>query len=438
MQPVMQRAALARQESSVDGLQAAPSRACNRVQAESSLSLQPLSLSEAAGRVLSNLRAVSGMKPEAFDRLFWELYRQAPFMRDGLLGRRPEWIHAFFVQLAPLLARCGKGEGVAVVLFHPDCYGVKSDDKGREIRGSGITHISVMAVSPAGELCVNHHESITFNPNVKARRGLMASSVGISCDSMDNLAQYERASRELGARVPAELPVMRSYRLWGEPKAAMDGLGSFDGFRAHTEKEVAYCAEAEGLKRLYCSDPDHIKRDGGAAAAVGRPLSAEIARAVEARASAQPVGVLPPGAERRASPLDYSNNCTLTTLLALKAGKCWSISEEIAGWISPSLPLYALHQIFHQIGLMPDTPPNLADRAYEKWTHGGDGITAAAFMIIGNTQACRPGQGISPHVPLGSELRAQRSRLAMSGASPATPQAAADPSPRLPLPRARM
>lgn len=366
----------------------------------------------------------SGMDWRPFARLCDQLAERVPFFTHAVRSRRLEWWTAFFTGLGERLATCKDGEAVAAICYHPQCYG-------------DVTHISVMAITPAGDLTVNHQESITVDPTAPPVRNFMQGTLGIACDSYVTHDWLSKAEEAFGREFPDELPVMRSFRLWGEPKVMFSKLGDYAGARRFTEGMVRSCEGDAWKKKAYAPDADAVLRGHGMAEARGESLPPEDRALAAARRRAQPADILPPGAERRASDSDYSNSCTLTTQLFLYYGKCEDLHPDCRDWISPSLDLATMLEIWLRSRLIPDTPDDLPRRARAAWGKDGDEIRTKSFLIIGCNQARHPGKGVPPHIPCGEDLR-RRARDRISGASPALPPGAAGPSPRLPLPTAGM
>jgi len=358
-------------------------------------------------RHYQDLHQASGLGAGVFDRLCEALSPRLPFLAKVFSEpKHLAWGRAFFDRIGKELNACADGEAAAVVFYYPDCYGVKRDGKGESIAGTGITHISVMALTKGGDVSVNHQESITFGSG--ARRNLMTGSLGLVSGSFDTRSEHERVAAAYQGKAPDELPVDQSFRLHGGPAGMVTRLSSFDGFRALTEQLAQRAAGAEGLSLLYAADPDHVIGRVVDEFNTGKLNEKGLVEALgqRTRFMSQP-DVRSLDGDPRQGHLDYTNNCTFTTLLALKAGGCRALVNPER--ITSSSSLAVLQTVLLRSELMPYTDPGLPSRAQATWTDGGDGIKTSSFMIMGTQQATQPGKGIPAHIPYGEEF--WRSRL---------------------------
>lgn len=353
-----------------------------------------------------DFRKASGLGEAAFERLCGQLSPRAPFFEKVFADpAHKAWGQAFFTEVGKTLHQCGPGEAAAVVLYHRDCYGIRRDEKGNENVGKGITHISVMALSPNGDVCVNHQESITFASG--ASRNLMTGSLGLVSDGYDTRNMHERVAGALGGKAPAELPVDQSFRLHGGPAGMVTRIRSFEAFQAHTAHLERRGASEEGLSMLYAADPDHVIRDVAHGFQTGKLDQKGMVEAMDRRTRLRAQPDVPaldgkPGSAH----LDYTNNCTFTTLLALKAGGCDALDKPQR--IASSSSLHELQQVLLDSRLMPYTDPTLPQRARSTWADGGDKIVTKSFLMIGTGQATQMDKGIPADIPHGDTLARAR------------------------------
>jgi hypothetical protein len=348
----------------------------------------------------ADFRAASGMAHEAFERLAGNLSPRAPFFAkvfsDPVHAR---WGTDFFTQLGAQLKACSGREAAAVVLYHPDCYGIRYDASKSLIKGSGITHISVMAISPQGEVCLNHQESINIAKG-GAVRNLMLGSLGLVCESYDTSALFQRVADAFKWPSPAELPVDFSFRLHGGPNGMVTKIADFSEFESFTRQLADTSRSNDGLMLLYAADPDHVLTRQTQHLQSNSPMEPALGE----RFAKQPL-MPPPGGVSPHRATDYSNNCTLTTLLVLQRAGCKALPPDVK--ISASLHLYELQAIMLRSGLLPDTDPDLPNMA-RATAKNPDDLAPKSFKMIGSRQSTEPGKGYPPDIPSDASLAFQR------------------------------
>jgi hypothetical protein len=333
----------------------------------------------------------SGMPADAFERLAGNLSPRAPFFAGVFSDpAHKRWGVDFFTQVGAQLKTCSGGEAAAVVLFHPDCYGIRYDASKSPIKGSGITHISVMAISPQGDVCLNHQESISIAKG-GAVRNLMTGSLGLVSESYDTRPLFQRVSDAFNCPSPAELPVDFSFNLHGGPNGMVTKVADFAAFQTFTRQLADTSRGNDGLVMLYAADPDHRLTDHAQLLRTNPAMDPALGE----RFARQPL-MQPPGGVSPDRVTDYSNNCTLTTLLVLQHAGCQALPAGVK--VSASMRLHEMQAILLQSGLLPDTDPNLPKMALA-CAKGPDDLTSKSFMMMGSRQSMEPGKGYPPDIP---------------------------------------
>lgn len=317
--------------------------------------------------LLANL---SGMEPAAFARLTTTMARDIPFMANLFDTEDPEkltWAKTYFSGLGERLKTCAPGEAVACVGYHPDTYGVRLDKASNSlIPNSGITHVSVFAVTADGDLSINHHESINFPSKHGVKRNAMTGAVGLLCNTYRTDAAHHHVAVGKNGKTPAVLPVQQSYDLSGPPTIQFAHLKSFSGFKAFNDNLAAQSLTETGLRWMYAADADKHEMALAAALKHGLMSPEEVARSASERQPFQP-GVPSPGAiDGRVE--EYSNNCALATCRALQHGG----HVPLQGVKIDGLTLPELMAVMRKVGILPNTSDEMfmrADRAVDKVPH---------------------------------------------------------------------
>lgn len=344
-------------------------------------------------RFYADFRAAFGLDDKVFSRLAGELAFKGLIFRD--IFNSPDdrsWGLSFFGQLGQRLRECAPGQGVAAVMWHQDTY-------------AGITHISVLAASPQGEITINHQESIVIGKD-KPVDGLMPAALGVPSNTYDTALLHEAMLKGTGMGVPEVLPVRASYERTGPPSAIFTRLRAFTALQAFNDRLAAEGLGPKGRQWLYAADP--CLHAGEAKASLARGMAvrdAHIDALLKGRFAQEP-SILPPGIDAADAYGHYVNNCLELTVRALMAGD--SVELPASTKFDTTRRISEAGRVLFAAGLMPDTDPLLFDRmdevGYVRDENGTVRRHPASFLAIGGIggeSTAAPGTPgvIPPHVP---------------------------------------
>ncbi|WP_194711325.1 hypothetical protein [Noviherbaspirillum soli] len=368
---------------------------------EISFRYQPpaLALAAAPGTGLANtrfyqdFRAALGLDDKVFSRLAGELEVKGLIFRDIFDSRDDRsWGLSFFGQLGQRLRECVPGQGVAAVMWHQDTY-------------AGITHISVLAASPQGEITINHQESIVIGKD-KPVDGLMPAALGVPSNTYDTTQLHEAMLKGTGMGMPEVLPVRASYERTGPPSAIFTRLRAFAALQAFNDRLAAEGLGLKGKQWLYAADP--CLHTGEVKASLARGMAvrdAHVDALLKGRFAQEP-NILPPGIDAADAYGHYVNNCLELTVRALMAGDSVDLPAGTA--FDTTRRISEAGRVLFAAGLMPDTDPRLFDRmdevGYVRDENGTVRRHPASFLAIGGIggeSTAAPGTPgvIPPHVP---------------------------------------
>ncbi|HEX8884307.1 MAG TPA: hypothetical protein VF797_07450, partial [Noviherbaspirillum sp.] len=258
-------------------------------------------------RFYQAFRTASGLDDKVFSRLASELEINGLIFRDIFDSPADRsWGLSFFGQLGQRLRECAPGEGVAAVMWHQDTY-------------AGITHISVLAASPQGEITINHQESIVIGKD-KPVDGLMPAALGVPSNTYDTTRLHEAMLKGTGMGMPEVLPMRASYERTGPPSAIFTRLRAFAALQAFNDRLAAEGLGPKGRQWLYAADP--CLHTGEVKASLARGMAvreAHIDALLKGRFIQEP-SILPPGIDATEAYGHYVNNCLELTVRALMAG----------------------------------------------------------------------------------------------------------------------
>lgn len=344
-------------------------------------------------RFYQDFRAAFGLDDNVFSRLARELEIKGLIFRD--IFDSPDdrsWGLSFFAQLGQRLRECAPGEGVAAVMWHQDTY-------------AGVTHISVLAASPQGEITINHQESIVIGKD-KPVDGLMPAALGVPSNTYDTTLLHEAMLKGTGIGVPEVLPVRGSYERTGPPSAIFSRLRAFGALQAFNDRLAAEGLGPKGRQWLYAADPCLHTGEVKASLARGMAIRDEHIDALLKGRFAQEPSILPPGIDAADAYGHYVNNCLELTVRALMAGD--SVDLPASTKFDTTRRISEAGRVLFAAGLMPDTDPLLFDRmdevGYVRDENGTVRRHPASFLVIGGIggeSTAAPGTPgvIPPHVP---------------------------------------
>lgn len=309
-------------------------------------------------RFYSQFLDASGLSKEVFDKMCADLAAKGLIFGE-IFEHDETWGTTFFSGLGQRLRACQPHEGVGAVCYHKDTY------------PGDITHVSMIAFSPSGDVAICHHESIAMSKDSPIDN-LMHSTAGVPSNSYDTADIHKRV---LGSDVK-KLPIMASYESSGPPMVKFTSLGDFGALRDFNE-ETTRDAFTNAKEFLYATDPDqHLLEMKGAWRNGMHPKEAK-----DNRFPHEPLR-LPPGEKDKTSAGAYTNNCAAYTLRCLQAGGCKDLPTSL-GHVS-ELRLSEVADTLLQAGLMPCTDPKAAEKMdlagykYSKET----GVTAHAGSFL--------------------------------------------------------
>jgi hypothetical protein len=344
-------------------------------------------------RFYQDFRAASALDDSVFSRLASELERKGLIFRD--IFDSPDdrsWGLSFFAQMGQRLRECAPGEGVAAVMWHQDTY-------------AGITHISVLAASPQGEITINHQESIVIGKD-KPVDGLMPAALGVPSNTYDTTRLHEATLEGTGMARPEVLPVRASYERTGPPSAIFTRLRAFAALQAFNDRLAAEGLGPKGRQWLYAADPCLHTGEVKASLTRGMAVRDEHVDALLKGRFAREPNILPPGIDAADAYGHYVNNCLELTVRALMAGD--SVDLPAGTQFDTTRRISEAGRVLFAAGLMPDTDPQLFDRmdevGYVRDENGTVRRHPASFLAIGGIggeSTAAPGTPgvIPPHVP---------------------------------------
>lgn len=349
-------------------------------------------------------REASGLSPEVFDRLAAHL-EQRGLIFEAIFTNPADkaWGLAFFGGLGERLKHRGAQEAVGAVCYHRDMY------------EGNITHVSLIAVNPAGDVCIAHHESVPLVADRKPVNNLMPGTLGLPSNAYDTGPLFEHWVAKGVARRHAELPAMRSYRRTGPPLVMFDTLRDFAALETRVETMYTRSFQADAVQWTYAADPDQrlsettagvraglvdVNRlvSGLQAGPDGLPDPAQVQQVLGLRFRDEPA-VPAPG---EAVPGSYVNNCSWYTLQALRAGGSVALGDRAT---DSTDSLADVFRTMRDIGLQPDTDPDLGDRMDRIGARPVSGEMArhtASFLMGGSADtglASGHAGRVAPHVP---------------------------------------
>jgi hypothetical protein len=326
-------------------------------------------------RFYAEYRAASGLGETSFRKLTSALASKGVIF--GQIFDSPSdkrWGVEFFTKLGARLKDCAPGEAVACVCYHADTYRVQTDKStGKPVSGTGATHVSVMAITPDGEVSISHHESIVTSARAGSVRNLMPGTLGLPANTYDTTEHHQYVAKRKGGRLPRTLPIQKSYDLTGPPSVMFSKISSFSSFKEFGDRLNRQSLSRKGLHWTYASDADLSLNAVAKGVKHGLPIE-NASQLVGPRFHSQPNVAAPGEADERAL-LAYSNNCLLLSLRALQAGGCAVLANVD---LSRPMTLGDLMAIGQKAGLVPDTPENIADimeRERHTYVTGPDGAT---------------------------------------------------------------
>lgn len=290
----------------------------------------------------------SGLPREVFDKMCAQLAEKGLIFGE-VFENDEQWGTTFFSELGNRLRECKPHEGVGAVCYHKDTY------------PGDITHVSLIAISPSGDVSICHHESIPLSkdkPKTTEEKkalepidNLMHGIAGVPSNSYDTADIHKRVQ---GSDVK-QLPIMESYKSSGPPMVKFTPLGDFGALRKFNE-ETARESYIHAKELPYGTDPDQhlMEKKGAFLKGIKTPEETK-----HPRLKHEPLR-LPPGEKDTTSAGAYTNNCAAYTLRCLQAGRC----KDLPTTVGPvgELRLSEVADILLQAGLMPCTDPKAAEK----------------------------------------------------------------------------
>ncbi|MFP8834330.1 hypothetical protein ACLIJR_08675 [Hydrogenophaga sp. XSHU_21] len=359
-------------------------------------------------------REASGMSAAAFDKLAAHL-EQRGLIFTSIFSNPDDkaWGLAFFRGLAERLPSCGANEAVGAVFYHRDMY------------EGNITHVSMLAITPEGDVCISNHESVPLLVDRKPVNNLMPGTLGLPANGYDTEDLFAHMEAKGVGKRHDTLPAMRSYRRTGPPLVMFDKLRDFAALEHRVEAMYSKSFQPDAAQWAYAADPD--QRGSEIAAGVqggligvgqlvdrlqpstaGVPDKDRVRQVLGQRFHAEPA-VPPPGEAVHGS---YVNNCSWYTLQALRAGRSVALGDRRP---DSTQSLSDVFRTMRDIGLQPDTDPALGDRMDRLGARPqGDELArhTASFLMggSGDTGLASGATGFAPpHVP-GREAAGQPQR----------------------------
>ncbi len=341
---------------------------------------QPLSLKPLYGKFLE----ASGLSREVFDTMCDELSAKGLIFGE-VFERDEAWGTSFFGGLGQRLRACQPNEAVAAICYHQNTY------------PGNVTHVSMMAFAPDGQVSVCHHESIQVSRNTNLSN-LMPSHVGVPSNTYDTLSLHKRVLGEQ-KDMPSTLPIRNSYNRSGPPMVQFTHLTNHTALRDFNDR-TAHESFVNAKALIYGTDPDqHLLEKKGAFlhGQTHTPL-------VPGRRFPHEPLMLPPGEHNPSSAGAWTNNCATYTLRCLQAGGCTdlpTLREPVS-----ELRLSEVAQLLLEAGLMPCTVPNIADimddRGYRYTRDEGVIADEGSFLALAYHWSLSPDNACGtypPHVP---------------------------------------